>query len=43
MSAEVLVEAVHVVPVVVVDIIVSKSVSRGSTCSTRGFVGHYCQ
>ena len=43
MSVEVLVEVVKVLPVVVVDIIVSRSASRGSTGCTRCLVGHYCQ
>ena len=40
MSVEV---TVVVVPVVVVDMIVSRSASRGSTCSTSGIVEQYCQ
>ena len=43
LSVEVLVEAVRVVPVVVVDIIVSRSARRGRTGSTSGNGGHYCQ
>ena len=43
MSVEVLVEAVQVVPVVVVDSIVRRSASRGRTSSTSGRDGQYCQ
>ena len=34
---------VQVVPVVMLDSIVSRSTSRGSKGSTRGLVGQYCQ
>ena len=36
-------EAVQVVPVIVVDSIVNRSGSGGSTGSTRGLVRQYCQ
>ena len=43
MSVEVPIVTVEVVPVAEVDIIVGRSASRGSTCSTSGIVEQFCQ